>query len=537
MGDGTIPFPNSPDKIQALLQNQGSPSPSQQAPTQQPPPQQPTQAQPPDALETLKQNLVQQYQANTPKPPSGGPIRSLLQNFFSGMGQSMMHEAGLPTPYDKQQAAMRGIEGVTVAQQNLELHKAMAGQFTPVPLVGMDGKPITDPTTGKVIQLPANHAQTFYAGQAAAASRVQAAQIQAGPTVNTPQNLQETLGLPPTTTVRTLSQAAGIPGKEAATIPVTDDIRAMLHLPAGVTSIPSTSFIRAMGFMMPQTKTGFEWKETSPGTWEPLPTKSVTTRGIGVSSPTQGAGPRSSLPAPVHGGGTIYAFDPKTNETVMTTPQEAATNGYSNPRKVTQANIENDRQLNNRLYDVAAKVQRYEQSINTPISDVDRAKIADLLGTDKLQFGAFGAHLPTDWLTKLTQAMSVGGLSKAAQDRLINYYNVREAMTGYTRVLTGSGRSNETNLQLNLQAMPDPIMPDNFTKNGINQFKQNIHIAGQGLPRMPGIQRAQDVLNPSGGAGNAPAIRFTEGSDTYNIPADKVEAFKAKHPQAVPSGR
>lgn len=97
----------------------------------------------------------------------------LLQNFFHGMGQSMMHEAGLPTDYEQQQRALTNLSALTTGQSNLELHKAMAAQYTPVPLVGMDGKPITDPTTGQVISLPASHAATFYAGQQAAAGRIQ----------------------------------------------------------------------------------------------------------------------------------------------------------------------------------------------------------------------------------------------------------------------------------------------------------------------------------------------------------------------------
>ena len=138
------------------------------------------QATPPDqirqGLDTAAQVYKQQIQANTPKPPSGGPIRSLLQNFFSGMGNSMMSEAGLPTPYDKQQKALSGLQGVANAQGMLDLHQQMASQYQPVPLVGLDGKPVTGPD-GKVIALPANHAATWYAGQQAAAARVQAADI------------------------------------------------------------------------------------------------------------------------------------------------------------------------------------------------------------------------------------------------------------------------------------------------------------------------------------------------------------------------
>ena len=157
-----------------------------QAPQPQAPPtQQPQPDQIKQGLDTAAQYYQQQLQANTPKPPSGGPIRSLLQNFFSGMGQSMMSEAGLPTPYEKQQKAVTGLQGVANAQGMLDLHQQMASQYAPVPLVGLDGKPVTGPD-GKVIALPANHAATWYAGQAAAGARVQAAEVGTHKPINVP---------------------------------------------------------------------------------------------------------------------------------------------------------------------------------------------------------------------------------------------------------------------------------------------------------------------------------------------------------------
>ncbi len=446
----------------------------------------------------------------------------------------MLASEGLPTPEEKQNRLINQIQGVTAAQSNVELHKAYAANamekaaqakanLAPVTPEIVAQHPEFAPFLGQPVPKPLMDFMTkMGVADASAQARENAA-------------MHKTITVPG---VGGFSWDAGSEGYkpiQGGQIPqhqLAPGEAEKFGFPSGTTQVPESTYAQAFK-LQPLTRQGMQWKETSPGVWEPLPTTSTRAYGKGQgaapSASPSGALPTSSTSTPsggtsatpsgstrvggkVYGGGSIYAFDPRTNETVMTTPAEQQAKGYTNPRKVTQANIEADRQLNNRLYDVAAKIQRYEKSIDTPITELDRAKIADLLGTDKLQFGAFGAHLPTDWLTKLTQATSVAGLSPAAQQRLINYYNVREAMTGYTRVLTGSGRSNETNLQLNLQAMPDPIAPDNFTKEGINQFKQNVHIAGQGLPRMPGIQKAEDVFSPRGGTPNG-ATHTAKGSD------------------------
>jgi len=511
-----------------------------QAPQQQAPQQQQTQTQQQEDDPIHQQLVAKAQQALNAKIG----VKQILQNFFSGISHGMMPPS--QTPQFQQQQALANLNSYESTKALVGLHQQQMQQFAPVPLVGVDQKPIVDPSTGKPITLPAAHAQTFYAGQLAAASRVQAAQIQAGPQVNTTPDMQA-MGMPGQTSLRSANQAQGILQKQSASVPVDDKIRAMFpNLPAGVQSVPAASLIRAMSFMMPQTRTGFEWKETSPGTWEPLPTKAVTTRGAGGAPAAQPSAPGAAsapgspaptagLPTKVFGGGPVYAFNPQTNETQLTTPQEAQQQGLTNPRKVSATNIEQDRQLNNRLADVAMKITRYEDAINTPVDAADRTFMASLLQTDKFKVALGGMELPVDKFNQLSDAITQSQLSKPAQNRLISYFNARESMLGYQRVLAGSARSSDQQLGLNLGALPGPVSPDDFAKEGIRQFKENIPIAGRGLPRIPGVPTAGDIL--------APKVPFNEGVDSegkpvvYNVPATRLADFKLKHPKAVPSAR
>lgn len=124
-----------------------SPPPPTSAPQNAPQPQG-------DPLEQLKQQMVQQYQASQQPPASGGRIKQLLGNFFSGMGDGMMHDAGLPTPYDKQQTALKNIEAISTTQNTAAYHQALAAQFGNTPVTMPDGNVVNvlNKDVGKVYE-------------------------------------------------------------------------------------------------------------------------------------------------------------------------------------------------------------------------------------------------------------------------------------------------------------------------------------------------------------------------------------------------
>ena len=68
--------------------------------------------------------------------------------------------------------------------------------------------------------------------------------------------------------------------------------------------------------------------------------------------------------------------------------------------------------------------------------------------------------------------------------------NLWSAISAYCLALPGEMKKA---MELNLQALPNPMYPEDFSRSAIGQFKDNIKIAGQGLPRMPGVQKAEDI--------------------------------------------
>lgn len=515
-----------PDQIQQATQAmQGQQQPQQQS----------------DPIEQLKQQFAQQAMQQTP-PASGGGVKRFLQNWFHDWGQGMLASSGMPTEASKRQQALMNLNTLTQTQTLGQMRDADIA-FKQLQAKALEqGQGLVPDAFAEGIGHNEIKGMTWQQALPYI-NKVRPAEIQAGPLVNTSPEMQQ-MGLPSQAPLKQANTAQGIVTKQQGMTDIDEPTRQLLRLPPGVTKVPLTSLIRALGFMAQSTKTGFEWKDIN-GVMTPLPTKSVTTRGnaaaTATAAPSSGGGrasgpssapsaPRGSgMPAPVYTDKAGYAYDPQTGETSLTTPKESHDRGYTNFRPVTQKNIDEDRQLNNRLTDVATKINRYEDSLNQPITEAERGNIAGLLGSDKFKAGVFGAEIPVDRMNQVLDVENVRGLSQAAQNRLVAYYNARESMLGYQRVLAGSARSSDQQLGLNLGALPSPVMPDSFGKEGIRQFKENIPIAGRGLPRMPGIPTAGDVLSPK--------VTFKEGNDTYQVPASRVEAFRKKHPQAVAGGR
>ena len=89
----------------------------------------------------------------------------------------------------------------------------------------------------------------------------------------------------------------------------------------------------------------------------------------------------------------------------------------------------------------------------------DQNKLAYLINSDKFQAHLFGASVPVDELNNFLRQSQLGDISQAAQRALAAYVNARESMSGYQRVLSGSGRGSDKTMELNIDALPKPTDP------------------------------------------------------------------------------
>jgi hypothetical protein len=496
---------------QATL-GQGLQAQQQQLP-QQPGPQQPGQpggqgqgGPQADPWETLKQGLIQQYNANQQPPASGGLLKRMLTGFLSGAGAAMQRDAGLPSPDQQQQQRLNNIASISTAQ-SLDQYRAAQAQALQMVNVQLPN--------GDVVQMPANSAAKVYAAQSRPQTQTTdpkemygqrlAYLLRSGidPSSDTQlqqiaQAQQDFTAKPPADTATAAKSAyMGIIGKmQAAGALPPDYLTSPQHLSAAIQAAGKKGVLTPAEV---QQGTGFMATYTTPA---------ATAANVNVKIDASQAQQGRELG---------YAFDPRTQQTVAATQADATNQGLTAWRKVGENDIRQDTLLNNRLSDVTNKINRYNQTLQTPLSDYDKGNIAGLQ-TD-LKLDTSGISVPFDRVNAALNSENLRTMSPAAKNRVIAYWNAREAMIGYQRVLSGSARSSDKSLEMNLQTLPNPSMPEDFSRNAIGQFKENLGIVSQGIPRIPGVQSPADVERQfqqpqSANVNQAPEYNYDPGSNS-----------------------
>jgi hypothetical protein len=193
----------------------------------------------------------------------------------------------------------------------------------------------------------------------------------------------------------------------------------------------------------------------------------------------------------------VYAFNTQTKQLEQTTRGDVSANPslYSNPVEIKESDIRKDTELARQLGDAQLNLSRYRASAqnldNLGVSE-NRA-VAALIGDDKFKAEFMGAQIPTDWLNKLLTQENWKMLPKAAQDAVIGYIGARGAVIAYQKAVSGSGRANKEQLELELQNIPNPLLPKDVRERQFDRFQQNIDQTGAGLPKMVGIERPKEI--------------------------------------------
>ncbi len=193
----------------------------------------------------------------------------------------------------------------------------------------------------------------------------------------------------------------------------------------------------------------------------------------------------------------VYAFNTQTKQLEQTTRSTVVGNPtlYTNPVEVKESDIRKDTELARQLGDAQLNLSRYRAAAQKldNLSLSEQRAAAALVGEDKLKAEFMGAQIPTDWLNKLLTSENWKMLPKTAQDAVIGYIGARGAVIAYQKAVSGSGRANKEQLELELQNIPNPLLPKDVREAQFERFQQNIDQTGAGLPKMVGIERPKEI--------------------------------------------
>ena len=458
-----INSPTAPGSVDDL-QNQGAQLRQGLAqPQQQQPQQQQGAYSPENPFASMVQEYGQKYQAMQPKPVAQN-VKGVLQNFFMGMGNGMMHEAGLPTMPQQRQQAFQNYMTMAQAADTWEQMKGAARY--------------RDALTMDAQQRTAFEAQMEPLRLQQEQAAVQQAQ----------QNLQQSQ--------QTIHPAMS--GDDLKALGVPDDLAAQYagH-PLGSADMAALKDLSAAGTTRIYDY-GQDGQGQGKGQWlvdrnyNPIKQLSpISETGRATALQKQQFAQQQALMKGMQS--PVYAYDPNSKQTVLTTQAQAQQGGMQAIRGVKESDITKDTHDTRVLNDVATKANAVLDASNAmdtwnPAQMKAMQGVLDAGNKDsQLEIGAFGARFPTSWWNTLSTVAQQSALTQSQRNYVVAVANLREASMGMQRVLTGSARANEAQINALQATLPGIETDSAMVRQKLGAFTQNVDLLRQGIPRMPGL--------------------------------------------------
>ncbi len=203
--------------------------------------------------------------------------------------------------------------------------------------------------------------------------------------------------------------------------------------------------------------------------------------------------------------GPVFAVDPS-GQTVLTTKDQAA--GMTAVRPVKQSDIQAATHDNN----VLEAVTRQMNSVTDSASALDQGQyqsslISAALDSDKFKLGAhgFGAgvEIPTGSVSDFFRNQNQKDASPQTLAYVTAVLNLREAAMGMNKLVTGSARASESQIQALQNTLPGYENNSGIVHQKLAKFAQDVDSFRTSVPVIPGNPRtAVKKPQPSGTGGS-----------------------------------
>ena len=189
---------------------------------------------------------------------------------------------------------------------------------------------------------------------------------------------------------------------------------------------------------------------------------------------------------------------------------------HSTFETITPADVNKDRQAVRQLNDVQKNTSAYRKSIDAIPSNISALAASNMeaIASDKTigpKLEAFGLGLDTgmvnDVLKGTSKASAWNHLSPQEQDAMIGYLRAKGSVLAYQKALTGVGRTNKEQMEIEMENLPAPWVGAKVADKQMDAWQQNIDRATEGFPsNLPGIKSPKQVREETegkqGGSGN-----------------------------------
>jgi len=209
-----------------------------------------------------------------------------------------------------------------------------------------------------------------------------------------------------------------------------------------------------------------------------------------------------------------YAMD--ANGTLAYMSKAEADSLHSTFEEMKSGDVKADRQALRQLNDVQQNVSRYYNATNSikgNISSEDASRMAGILSDKSLgaKLEPFGIGIDLGQVNDAITGTSVAGywnkLGPAERDALLGYIRAKSSIIAYNKVLSGSARASEKQLQVEMAQLPLPYVGATVANKQLQAFQENIDRAAEGFPvNLPGlkapaqVRKETEALSPANAA-------------------------------------
>ncbi len=211
-----------------------------------------------------------------------------------------------------------------------------------------------------------------------------------------------------------------------------------------------------------------------------------------------------------------YAVDKDGNLAYMS--KADADKLHSTFEEVKPTEVNKDRQAIRQLNDVQQNVSRYrtaQNAIKNDISGEAASNMAAILSDKGLgvKIEPFGVGIDlgqlNDVITNTEKAGVWNSLKPEEQDLVLSYLRAKSSVIAYQKALTGIGRTNKEQLDIEMAQLPTPYVGATLANKQLDAFQENIDRATEGFPtNLPGLKSPAQVRKESEAPKAAPKTEF-----------------------------